>query len=101
MKLVRDKIPEIILNSGKIPVIIVADNNEDYKKYLKDKILEEVNELNNSYERESIIEEACDVLEALEAICKINNIQINEILSKKVEKLEKVGGFKDRFILCN
>jgi predicted house-cleaning noncanonical NTP pyrophosphatase (MazG superfamily) len=96
MKLVRDKIPEIILNSGRSPVIIVADNDDDYKKYLKDKILEE---LNNSHKRKSIIEEACDVLEVLEAICKINNIQINEVFSKKAEKLERVGGFNGRFIL--
>ena len=42
-KLVRDKIPEIIENSGKEPIIRVLDDNE-YKEELLNKLYEEYNE---------------------------------------------------------
>lgn len=43
-KLVRDKIPEIIENSGKEPIIIVLDDNE-YQEELLKKLYEEYNEV--------------------------------------------------------
>ncbi|AAL02734.1 MAG: hypothetical protein AB8U78_03515 [Rickettsia slovaca] len=43
-KLVRDLIPEIILKSGRIPVTHIAESYE-YKELLKNKLLEEVEEI--------------------------------------------------------
>ncbi|WP_016769973.1 nucleoside triphosphate pyrophosphohydrolase family protein [Rickettsia sibirica] len=43
-KLVRDLIPEIILKSGRIPVTHIAESY-DYKELLKNKPLEEVEEI--------------------------------------------------------
>ncbi|BAK96380.1 nucleoside triphosphate pyrophosphohydrolase family protein [Rickettsia japonica] len=43
-KLVRDLIPEIILKSGRIPVTHITASYE-YKELLKNKLLEEVEEI--------------------------------------------------------
>lgn len=43
-KLVRDLIPEITLKSGRIPVTHIAESCE-YKELLKNKLLEEVEEI--------------------------------------------------------
>jgi len=59
-RLVRDKIPEIIKESGKIPITRIADE-EEYKTALKEKLLEEVKEFNGSGD----LEELADVLEVI------------------------------------
>ena len=50
-KLVRDKIPEIMINKGCKPVTRIL-NDEDYLNELNKKILEEVNEYLESGEVE-------------------------------------------------
>ena len=66
-KLVRDKIPEIIKNDGKTPIIEIL-SNEDYLKELDKKLIEEVAE----YQADKSVEEMADVLEVLFAICVIH-----------------------------
>ncbi|WP_342170252.1 hypothetical protein [Rickettsia endosymbiont of Seladonia tumulorum] len=74
-KLVRDLVPQAILKSGRIPITYIAESYE-YKKLLKNKLLEEIEE----FER---IEEIADILEVLETICNINNYKLKDILNKK------------------
>lgn len=90
-KLVRDKIPEIIKNAGKTPMIEIL-SNEDYLKELDIKLNEEVAE----YQADKSIEEMADVLEVLFAICEARGHSIDELLQVKASKQEKRGGFKDR-----
>lgn len=49
-KLVRDNIPEIIMNDGEYPVIRVL-NDEEYKKELERKLLEEYKEVIEATDR--------------------------------------------------
>lgn len=93
-KLVRDKIPEIIKNSGKTPVTHTADNEEYWKK-LKEKLEEEVAEFLKDGSEEEII----DILEAIRAICDFKKIDLDKLESKRKTKLEKRGGFKEKIIL--
>ena len=90
-KLVRDKIPEIIKNAGKTPMIEIL-SNEDYLKELDIKLNEEVAE----YQADKSIEEMADVLEVLFAICEARGYSIDELLQVKESKREERGGFKDR-----
>lgn len=57
-KLVRDKIPEIIIADGKKPITRILDN-EEYLQELDKKLNEEIAE----YQADKSIEEMADVLE--------------------------------------
>ncbi|WP_341789269.1 MULTISPECIES: hypothetical protein [unclassified Rickettsia] len=77
-KLVRDLVPQAILKSGRIPITYIAESYE-YKKLLKNKLLEEIEE----FLEDERIEEIADILEVLETICNINNYKLKDILNKK------------------
>ena len=63
-KLVRDKIPEIIAKQGK-RVSFRGVKGDELKAALKDKLIEEVNELVNASTLSQIIEEVADIEEVL------------------------------------
>lgn len=90
-KLVRDRIPEIIKNDGKIPIIETLSMDE-YLKELDKKLNEEVTE----YQADKSIEEMADVLEVLFAICEARGHSVEELMQVREAKREKRGGFKDR-----
>ena len=94
MKLIRDKIPEIIKKTGKNPVMHTASNKEYWEK-LKEKLKEEVDE----FLGESNEEELADILEVIYAICDFKKIDKEKLELLRKEKDKKRGGFKDRIIL--
>lgn len=97
-KLVRDKIPEIISHSGKIPNFEVIKNDKDYLDCLEKKLLEECNEVINA-NLDDKIEELSDVLEVIHSISKFLGISLDELEKIRINKKEKRGGFKSRFFL--
>ena len=90
-KLVRDRIPEIIKNDGKNPIIEIL-SNEDYLKELDKKLNEEVAE----YQADKSIEEMADVLEVLFAICEARGHSIDDLIRARDNKNISRGGFKDK-----
>ena len=90
-KLVRDRIPEIIRNDGKKPIIEIL-SNEEYLKELDKKLNEEVAE----YQADKSIEGMADILEVLYAVCEARGHSVEELLQVKEFKREKRGGFKDK-----
>ena len=94
-KLVRDKIPDIITNTWKIPTIHIADRDEYWLK-LKEKLQEEVAEF---LEDTNIEEELADVLEVIYAICECKNISKTQLETLRQKKKEERGGFQGRIIL--
>ncbi len=98
-KLVRDNIPEIMKKLGKKCNFKVA-NEEEYKKFLFDKLIEECNELvesKNNYE--SMINEMTDVLEVIDAIKNTFNLKEEDIQSFKLNKKNQNGGFDKKYIM--
>ena len=89
--MVRDRIPEIIRNDGKKPIIEIL-SNEEYLKELDKKLNEEVAE----YQADKSIEEMADILEVLYAVCEARGHSVEELLQVKEFKREKRGGFKDK-----
>ncbi len=62
---------------------------------LNKKLLEEVNE----YLKDDNIEEMVDILEVIRAILDFKGTTYEEIEEKRVKKLKKRGGFKDKVYL--
>ena len=93
-KLVRDKIPEIIIQSGGCPKIRFADNEEFWQK-LKERLIEETNEFVESENEE----ELADIYEVLDAIINFKRFDKSEINEIKNKKLKERGGFVKRIIL--
>lgn len=94
-KLVRDNIPNIIENNGE-EVITRILGDDEYKKELCNKLLEESNEVINAKSSDETLEELADVLEVLKAIAELNNKNLEDIIEiAKRKKLER-GGFKKR-----
>ncbi len=93
-KLVRDKIPEIIIGKGGTPITHIADDKEYWEK-LKEKLQEEVGEFIES----ETIEELADIQEVLEAIMDYKNFSRDELQDAKDEKAEERGAFKEKIIL--
>ena len=88
MKLVRDKIPQIIRESGKKCKYHTADIQE-FKQRLYDKMSEELRE----FIENPSIEEAADMYEVLRALVWIHDIDSSDVISHAERKREDRGGF--------
>ena len=95
-KLVRDRIPEIIKDSGKGCEIEIV-NGVQKQEFLEKKLLEEVNE----YIKDKNLEELADVLEVLFGLANELGYQEEDLLNKRNEKLQERGGFKKGIVLVN
>ncbi len=93
-KLVRDKIPQIIEDTGKDYTIHTADD-EEYVSKLYAKVLEELDE----FKENPSAEEMADIFEVLEGLINFYELDREEIESVRKAKREKRGGFEDRVIL--
>ncbi len=86
-KLVRDRIPEIILRAGLVPVIETAAP-EDYDRYVRAKLQEELEEYLSSG----------DVAEVCFAAAALHGIGQDELLAIAQDKRAQRGGFDDRLV---
>ena len=96
-KLVRDKIPAIIKNSGK-KVNYRVLSKEEYKDQLKLKLVEEVNEFLAAQTEKEMIEELADIKEVLAAIYKAFKLVTVTEKVRCTKFLDK-GGFSKRYFL--
>ncbi len=93
-KLVRDKIPEMIINENRHPVTRILDNDE-YRVELNKKLQEEVKE----YIEDNNVEELADIVEVVYGILDSMDVSIEEFESVRKAKVDKRGAFKDRIYL--
>jgi len=96
-KLIRDRIPEIIINNGEEPIIRILDDVE-YKQELEKKLLEEYLEVINSNGLDRL-EELADMLEVIKCLAYLENKTLLDILEISNEKNEKRGSFKNKIYL--
>lgn len=97
-KLVRDKIIEKIESSWGKAVHHIA-TEEEFGQKLKEKLVEEAQELSKANTIEEIKNELADVLKITEEIMKFYNITKEEIKDIMDKKDEKSCGFDKRIIL--
>ncbi|MDR6999682.1 nucleoside triphosphate pyrophosphohydrolase [Neobacillus niacini] len=97
-KLVRDRIPEIIEDTGKTFSTKILNNN-DYIKELRKKSFEELEEYMNTTNNEDAIEELADLLEIIHALAEYHESSIEKVEEVRQKKAEKRGGFKEKIFL--
>ena len=97
-KLVRDKIPEIIMGDNRKPVtrILTAD---EYKIELEKKLYEEYKEVLLTTNSEDRIEELADMLEIIQTLAIMENKTLADVINVAKEKSQKRGGFQKRIFL--
>jgi predicted house-cleaning noncanonical NTP pyrophosphatase (MazG superfamily) len=95
-KLIRDKIPEIIKESGKIAIVETV-NQEDYMTLLVRKLFEEAGE----FSKERDIKELADILEVIETLAINLDSSMDEIIKIKEDKKQERGGFSKKLKLLS
>lgn len=94
MKLVRDNIPQIILENGRTPVTETIPQG-DMLAHLNKKLQEEVCE----YLGGNDIMEVCDIIEVLYAIIDTLGYSKEQIEQMRLAKRMTNGGFSKRILL--
>jgi predicted house-cleaning noncanonical NTP pyrophosphatase (MazG superfamily) len=97
-KLVRDRVPQLLLDQGKDPHIRFA-NDDEYWKMLKDKLSEEVEEFKGAETPDKQKDELADLLEAVDAVMKFKCWKKMDIEAVKNSKAFERGKFEKRMIL--
>ena len=97
-KLVRDNIPEIIINNGGEPIYREL-NNEEYWQYLLEKDKEELLEVEKANSLEERKKELADKLELIRAMASFNGFTLNDIIEEADKKKTKNGGFEKKLLL--
>lgn len=93
-KLVRDKIPDIIEQTGKFCTIEIL-SDEDYLKMIDAKLDEELME----YHQNQNIEELADLMEVIYAATEARGYSIEELERVRREKVKERGAFKGKILL--
>ncbi|MEW1700763.1 nucleoside triphosphate pyrophosphohydrolase [Streptomyces sp. NPDC093249] len=96
-KLVRDKIPKIMIAKGVEPVFYIA-GPEERRRRLRRKLMEEVREYLVADE-ESGPEELADVLEVILAFARDHGLSRDQLEEIRMKKELERGGFDDWIIL--
>jgi len=97
-KLVRDKIPDLIMRSGRTPHAVVLDEDA-FRTALQQKLFEEADELRLAGSAQGVVEEAADVLEVLTALVGSYGMSIDTITAAAQAKRAERGGFEMRLWL--
>ena len=95
MKLVRDKIPQIIESTGRAPAFRMAHGTDEIIALLKGKMVEEVEELIEN----PCVEEAADVFEVFREFCIRYDILVEDVIYKATHKRCERGGFSNGVVL--
>ncbi len=93
-KLVRNKIPNIIKESGRKPIFRKAPK-KDLPHLLYNKMIEELNE----FFEEPSVEEAADLYEVLRTLAWLHKLSMSDVVKQADEKRTLKGDFKRGLVL--
>ncbi|WP_049968188.1 nucleoside triphosphate pyrophosphohydrolase [Haloferax prahovense] len=93
-KLVRDDIPRIVRESGEMPVVHAADD-EEFDRRLREKLVEEAEEFAES----GRVEELADVYAVVDAVLARRDEDWETVQTTAREKAAERGGFEDGIVL--
>ena len=95
-KLVRDNIPAIIEANGGKPKVRVIENDEEFKKALKAKLVEEIDEFLNAKTEEEAIEELADIFTVIWHLDAMTGSKVKDVV---MQKGREKGYFFNRIFL--
>ena len=95
-KAIRDKIPEIIAESGKKFNLKQLDD-ESFLAEIEKKLIEEVDEYTESKD----VEELADLLEVIYRISELRGVNSDELDEIRKDKAEKRGKFDSNLFLID
>ena len=95
-KVIRDKIPEIIKESGKKYNLKQLDDTS-FLIELEKKMVEELGE----YQESKNVEELADILEVIYRIAQLKGISKEELEKIRIKKLQDRGGFDKNLFLID
>lgn len=96
-KLVRDRIPEIIRESG-IECEVAVLSDAEYCQALRQKLIEEAAEVAEA-DGEDLIAELADLYEVIDALMTSYGISGDRILNAQAKRRETRGGFAQKIML--
>ena len=97
-KLIRDRIPEIIAKDGNTADIIIL-SEESFKQAIKEKLIEEANEVCDADNRDEVLSELADLQEVMDTIKQMYNINTLEVNTIQAVKALQRGKFEKRLYL--
>ena len=97
-KLIRDRLPEIMADLG-VNMTCRTMETEEHRRRLKDKLLEEAEEVFNAADSKELIDELADVLEVVINIAKVEGVELQDIIEAGDRKRLEKGGFEKK-IYC-
>ena len=97
-KLVRDKIPEIMVKANKEPKTRVLKGDE-YRRELYRKVGEELREYRQAETTKDKAEEMGDIFTVLKALCELDDVFIDDVMRKAEKKNLERGEFKEKIYL--
>ena len=97
MKLIRDKIHELIEDKSRV-FQLERMNDASLVICLKDKLQEETEEVQTASDEE-LLEELADVYEVITTMCVLSGHSIEDLLECADTKRRAKGGFYDRWFL--
>ncbi len=97
-KLVRDRIPEIIAETGEAPIMRTLEPDE-FVAALKDKVVEEAREVATAASRDALMMELADLTEVVDALVRAVGLDAAEIKAIRQQRAHSRGGFDKRVLL--
>ena len=94
-KLIRDNIPQIIEETGSTCTVSYVNNIKERIRWLREKIIEETEE----FISDPTYSEAADMIEVVKALCYLNGLEWEVVLSTAINKEDTHGGFYSGVIL--
>lgn len=96
-KLVRDKIPDIIEQSGnQCEIVILSD--QDYQQALRQKLIEEATEVAQA-QNTQLAEELADLYEVIDSLLMAAGINPETVVAQQQKKQEERGSFQEKIQL--
>lgn len=91
-KLIRSNLPERMKKEG-VELFGRHLTDEEFAKELKNKLVEEAGEVQDTHSREDLIKELADVMEVIETLTSLHGITKEEIEKERLLKCQINGHF--------